>query len=80
MQFVGTDFLPLAIIVGAGNEHDIRRFDNESYKKRGSVKRFFGWLKLGLGKSSRDMKCSMFGFTGLILIAALILIWRKIWF
>jgi len=25
-----------------------------------SVKRFFGRLKLGLGKSPRDMKCSMF--------------------
>jgi transposase len=139
---VSSDSIPLAIIVGAGNEHDSRRFeqvvssirinigrgrprsrprevladaaydteairsylrrrgircsipsnnrnlknpqngrptrfDEASYKKRGAVERFFGWLKTGFRRICMRHKRLDACFAGLILLASFLLIWRK---
>ena len=54
------------------------RFDKESYKKRGAVERFFGWIKLGFRRIAplheRLDEC----FAGLICLAAFMIIWRMI--
>jgi transposase len=139
---VSSDSLPLVIIVGAGNEHDSRRFeqvvsrvrinvgrgrpktrpeevladaaydtesircylrrrgikssipsnkrnqkkspkgrptrfDNESYKKRVAVERFFSWLKLGFRRISVRHERLDVCFAGLILLASFLIIWRR---
>ena len=139
---VSSDSIPLAIIVGAGNEHDSRRFeqvvssvrinigrerprnrpgevladaaydtesircylrrreirssipsnkrnrkkpqegrptrfDEESYKKRGAVERFFGWLKLGFRRISMRHERLDVCFVGLVLLASFLIIWRE---
>jgi transposase len=53
------------------------RFDNESYKKRGAVGRFFGWLKLGFRRISVRHERLDVCFMGLILLALFQIIWRK---
>jgi transposase len=54
------------------------RFDNESYKKRGSVERFFGWLKSGFRRIATRYERLDDCFLGLICLAAFLIIWRKI--
>jgi transposase len=140
---VSTDSIPLAIIVGAGNEHDSQRFvqivsgvrinigrgrprsrpgevladaaydteairsylrrrgircsipsnkrnqkkpqrgrptrfDETSYRKRGAVERFFGWLKLGFRRICMRHERLDACFAGLILLASFLLIWRRL--
>ena len=53
------------------------RFDYESYKKRGAVERFFGWLKLGFRRISLRYERLDACFAGLILLASFLIIWRK---
>jgi transposase len=139
---VSSDSIPLAIIVGAGNEHDSQRFeqavssirinigrgrpkcrpgevladaaydteaircylrkrgvrssipsnnrnqkkpqkgrptwfDETSYRKRGAVERFFGWLKTGFRRICVRHERLDACFAGLILLASFLLIWRK---
>ena len=56
------------------------RFDEEEYKKRGAVERFFGWLKIGfrriLVRYERIDAC----FAGWIILASFLIIWRKMEF
>jgi transposase len=52
------------------------RFENESYKKRGAVERFFGWLKLGFRRISVRHERLDVCFAGLILLASFLIIWR----
>jgi transposase len=54
------------------------RFDNESYKKRGSVERFFGWLKSGFRRIATRYERLDDCFLGLICLASFLIIWRKI--
>jgi len=56
------------------------RFDNVSYKKRGTVERFFGWLKLGFRRISVRYERLDACFAGLVLLASFLIIWRKMWF
>lgn len=53
------------------------RFDDTSYKKRGAVERFFGWLKLGFRRISTRHERLDVCFIGLILLASFLIIWRK---
>jgi transposase len=53
------------------------RFDNESYKKRGAVERFFGWLKLGFRRITVRHERLDVCFAGLILLASFLIIWRR---
>ena len=53
------------------------RFESESYKKRGAVERFFGWLKLGFRRISVRHERLEVCFAGLILLASFLIIWRK---
>jgi transposase len=53
------------------------RFDSESYKKRGAVERFFGWLKIGFRRITISYERLDVCFTGLINLAAFLIIWRK---
>ena len=136
---VNSDSIPLAIIVGPGNEHDSRkfeqvvgsvrinagrgrpktrpkevladaaydtesircylrkrgikssipsnkrnqkkpsrgrptRFDEKSYKNRGAVERFFGWLKLGFRRISVRHERLDVCFAGWILLASFLII------
>ena len=138
---VSSDSIPIAIILGAGNEHDSRkfeqvvgsvrinagrgrpktrpkevladaaydtesircylrkrgikssipsnkrnqktpsrgrptRFDEKSYKNRGAVERFFGWLKLGFRRISVRYERLDVCFAGWILLASFLIIWR----
>jgi transposase len=52
------------------------RFDNESYRKRGAVERLFGWLKLGFRRVSLRHERLDACFTGLMLLASFLIIWR----
>jgi transposase len=54
------------------------RFDNESYKKRGSVERFFGWLKSGFRRIATRYERLDDCFLGFICLAAFLIIWRTI--
>jgi len=54
------------------------RFDEEAYKKRGAVERFFGWIKLGFRRITQGHERLDECFIGLICLAAFIMIWRKI--
>lgn len=53
------------------------RFDNESYKKRGAVERFFGWLKIGFRRISVRHERLDVCFAGLVFLASFLIIWRK---
>jgi transposase len=53
------------------------RFDNVSYKKRGTVERFFGWLKLGFRRISVRHERLDACFAGFVLLASFLIIWRK---
>ncbi len=52
------------------------RFDKESYKKRGAVERFFGWLKLGFRRISVRYERLDVCFEGWILLASFLIVWR----
>lgn len=54
------------------------RFDEASYKDRGSVERFFGWLKLGFRRIATRHERLDACFMGFILLAAFFIIWRKV--
>jgi transposase len=54
------------------------RFDNESYRKRGAVERFFGWIKLGFRRIAPRHERLDECFVGFICLAAFMIIWRKI--
>ena len=54
------------------------RFDRESYKKRGAVERFFGWIKLGFRRIATRYERLDECFVGFIYLAAFLIIWRKI--
>ena len=52
------------------------RFDEKSYKNRGAVERFFGWLKLGFRRISVRYERLDVCFAGWILLASFLIIWR----
>jgi transposase len=54
------------------------RFDKESYKKRGAVERFFGWIKLGFRRIAPCHERLDECFVGFICLASFLIIWRKI--
>lgn len=54
------------------------RFDEASYRKRGSVERFFGWLKLGFRRISTRHERLDVCFLGFLQLAAFLIIWRKL--
>ena len=54
------------------------RFDKESYKKRGAVERFFGWIKLGFRRIAPRHERLDECFAGFISLAAFMIIWRMI--
>ena len=56
------------------------RFDKESYKKRGAVERFFGWIKLGFRRIAPRHERLDECFIGFICLAAFMIIWRTIEF
>jgi transposase len=53
------------------------RFEPESYRKRGTIERFFAWLKMGFRKiASRYERLNVI-FKGLLDIACFMLCWKK---
>jgi transposase len=54
------------------------RFDEESYKKRGAVERFFAWIKLGFRRIATRHERLDECFIGFIYLAAFLIIWRTI--
>jgi transposase len=56
------------------------RFDEKSYKKRGAVERFFGWLKLGFRRISVRHERLDVCFAGWIVLASFLIIRRKMGF
>ena len=53
------------------------RFDKVSYKKRGTVERFFGWLKLGFRRISVMHERLDICFAGWVVLASFLIIWRN---
>jgi len=54
------------------------RFNEESYKKRGAVERFFGWIKLGFRRIAQRYERLDECFIGLICLAGFMILWRTI--
>jgi len=53
------------------------RLEYESYRKRGTIERFFAWLKMGFRKiASRYEKLNVV-FKGLLDIACFLMCWKK---
>jgi transposase len=52
------------------------RFEDRSYKKRGAVERFFGWIKLGFRKIAPRHERLDLCFEGLVRLASFLIIWR----
>jgi len=54
------------------------RFEYESYHKRGTIERFFAWLKMGFRKIATRYERLNVVFKGLIEIACFMLCWKKV--
>lgn len=54
------------------------RFDPATYKVRGAVERFFGWLKLGFRRISIRHERIDACFMGFLQLATFLMIWRRI--
>jgi len=54
------------------------RFNEESYKKRGAVERFFAWIKLGFRRITQRHERLDECFLGFVNLAAFLIIWRAI--
>ena len=52
------------------------RFEEWSYKKRGAVERFFGWIKLGFRKIAPRHERLDLCFEGFVHLASFLIIWR----
>jgi transposase len=53
------------------------RFEYESYRKRGTIERFFAWLKMGFRKIASRYERLNVVFKGLLDIACFLLCWKK---
>ncbi len=53
------------------------RFDEASYKNRGSVERFFGWLELGFRRMAVRHERRAACFLGFVQISSFLIIWRR---
>jgi transposase len=53
------------------------RFKYESYKKRGTIERFFAWLKMGFRKIACRYERLNVVFKGLVEIACFMLCWKR---
>ncbi|WP_406671483.1 transposase [Methanolobus sp. ZRKC4] len=54
------------------------RFEYESYHKRGTIERFFAWLKMAFRKIASRYERLNVVFKGLIEIACFMLCWEKV--
>jgi hypothetical protein len=55
------------------------RFNGESYKLRGSIERFFGWIKTKFRRLVIRYERLNSCFWGLIIIAVFLIYWRRIY-
>ncbi|WP_319506284.1 transposase [uncultured Methanolobus sp.] len=53
------------------------RLEYESYRKRGTIERFFAWLKIGFRKIASRYERLNVVFKGLLDIACFLLSWKK---
>ncbi|MGB3907347.1 MAG: transposase [Methanomethylovorans sp.] len=54
------------------------RFDEETYHYRGTIERFFAWLKMGFRKLASRYERLNVVFKGLLDIACFLLCWKKL--
>ncbi|WP_321416923.1 transposase [uncultured Methanomethylovorans sp.] len=54
------------------------RFDEETYYYRGTIERFFAWLKMGFRKLASRYERLNVVFKGLLDIACFLLCWKKV--
>jgi transposase len=54
------------------------RFDESTYRKRGCVERFFGWLKAGFRRLTLRYERLNAVFMGLLSMASFLIYWRKV--
>ena len=54
------------------------RFNQQSYRKRGCVERFFGWLKSGFRRLTTRYERLNTCFMGLLNLACFIIYWKKV--
>jgi transposase len=54
------------------------RFDQQSYRKRGSIERFFGWLKSGFRRLATRYERLNTCFMGLIYLACFLIYWKRV--
>jgi len=55
------------------------RFNGESYKIRGSIERFFGWLKMGFRWIAISHERLNICFIGMINISCFLIYWKRIY-
>ena len=55
-----------------------KRFDKQSYRRRGSVERFFGWLKSSFRRIATRYERLNVCFMGLVYLACFLIYWRKV--
>jgi transposase len=53
------------------------RFDQKSYRKRGCVERFFGWLKSAFRRIATRYERLNVCFKGLLYLACFLIYWRR---
>ena len=53
------------------------RFDQQSYRKRGCVERFFGWLKSAFRRIATRYERLNVCFIGLLYLACFLIYWRR---
>jgi len=54
------------------------RYNHETYVKRGTIERFFAWLKMGFRKIASRYKILNSVFKGLLDIACFMLCWKRV--
>jgi transposase len=54
------------------------RFNQQSYRKRGCIERFFGWLKSGFRRLTTRYERLNTCFMGLLNLACFIIYWKKV--
>lgn len=54
------------------------KFDEHMYRKRGSVERFFGWLKTGFRRLTLRYERLNSVFRGLLIMASFLIYWKRI--
>ena len=55
------------------------RFDGKSYRNRGSIERFFGWLKMGFRRLAVSYERLNACFIGILNLSCFLIYWRKIY-